>query len=534
MRAASFLLLAVAGCGQAVLGIDVQLATRACPGATSADPTRNPSNGVDKLHFKISGDGLLPLTLDADFAGGAAHLPGIPIGTNRRVTVEAMRNTHVVSRADSGLFDALGPGDVHLQLFLRAVDAFTTTGSPDGSSCTRLTMARAGHAMTLLPDGRVLVSGGFSLDPATSKLQYHDAAEIFDPQTGAFAPLPASPLERRAGHSAVAISGPAGAAVLLAGGEGTQGNNPDGLAIALRPFELYLNGVWTQVVPPSASPAREHQAAAVDLKTGSVLLAGGQSGPDSASPSVLDTATVFSPSSGAVTDVAQHLRAGPLTDAVAVARDNAQNGRKLGGVALIGGRDATGKVLTQVSGLVFSDSANDFVDDPAYRTLPALPSPRAHHIAARMRDDSLITAGGVTSWTMSPDYTHATAEITLINPQGGTVANLNQQLSKARADSCTATLEDGTVMVVGGAWQDNFGLHSARQVDLIGADLTVRSPYGPENADGTLQASRHRAACVRLKDGSVLVTGGLQYPASGSGAPVVLDSAEIYMPVSRN
>ena len=110
---------------------------------------------------------------------------------------------------------------------------------------------------------------------------------------------------------------------------------------------------------------------------------------------------------------------------------------------------------------------------------------------------------------------------------------MNQPLSKARADSCTATLEDGSVLVVGGAWQDNAGLHSAHQVDLIQADLTVRSPYGPENADGTLQAPRHRAACVRLKDGSVLVTGGLQYPASGTGAPVVLDSAEIYMPISR-
>ena len=532
MRAASsiVLLLLGAGCGPAVLGIDVQLATRACAGATAADPTRNPVTGVDTLRFRVTGDGLLPQQLEVPFAGGSAHLPGIPIGTGRRVTVEARRGSHLVSRADSGNFDVLGPADVHLQLFLRAVDAFTTTGSPDGSACTRLTLPRAGHAMTLLPDGRVLVSGGFSLDPATAKLQYHDAAEIFDPQTGAFAPLPASPLQRRAGHAAVAVTGPAGPAVLLAGGEGTQGNNPDGAAIALRPFELYLDGAWSQVLPPAASPAREHQAAAVDLKTGSVLLAGGQGGPDSTSPGALDTASVFSPGSGAITDVTQRLRAGPLTDAVAVARDNLRNGLKLGGVALVGGRDATGKVLTQLSGLVFSDSANDFVDDPAYRTL-ALPSPRAHHIAARLRDDSLLTAGGVTSWTMAPDYAHTTAEVTLINPQAGTVGNLGQPLSRARADSCTATLEDGTVLVVGGAWQDNAGLHSARQVDLIQPDLTVRPAYGPESGDGTLQAARHRAACVRLRDGSVLVTGGLQYPASGTGAPVALDSAEIYMPV---
>ena len=531
MRSASVVLLLAAGCGQSVLGIDVVLATHACPGATAQDSTRNPVNGVDTLRFRVTGDGLLPQVLDVAFAGGSAHLPGIAVGNNRRVTVEARRGTHLISRADSGKFDAVGPGDVHLQLFLRVVDAFTTTGSADGGACTRLTVPRAGHAMTLLPDGRVLVSGGFTLDPASSKLQYHDAAEIFDPQTGGFAALPASPLERRSGHSAVAISGPAGAAVLLAGGEGTQNNNPDGLAIALRGFELYLNGAWSQVLAPASSPAREHQAAAVDLRTGSVVLAGGQSGPDSSNPAVLDTATVFAPSTGAVTDVAQHLRAGPLTDAVAVARDNLRNGLKLGGLALIGGRDATGKVSTQLSGLVFSESANDFVDDPAYRLL-ALPSPRAHHVAARMRDDTIITAGGVTSWAMAPDYSHATAEVTLINPQGATVGNLvNQQLSRARADSCTATLEDGSVLVVGGAWQDNAGLHSARQVDVVSPELTVRPPYGPENADGTLQAGRHRAACVRLRDGSVLVTGGLQYPAGGTGAPAVLYSAEIYMPI---
>jgi len=95
-------------------------------------------------------------------------------------------------------------------------------------------------------------------------------------------------------------------------------------------------------------------------------------------------------------------------------------------------------------------------------------------------------------------------------------------------------LEDGSVLVAGGAWKDGNGLHAARETDLIvpqGRDTTARNLAGPtQGNDWSLQQGRYRAACVRLRDGSVLVTGGLQAPPAG-GAPLVLQSAEIYTPV---
>ena len=520
-------------CGPAVLGINVDLVTRACPGATAADASRDPAAGLTKLRFRVTGDGMQPQTVTVDFAGGSAQLPNIPIGVNRRVTVDALAGSRLRARADSGKFDALGPGDVHVRLFLRAVDAFTTTGNASASACTHLSTPRAGHAMTLLEDGRVLISGGYTFDGSTPpKLQYHDEAELFDPQTGEFTALPASPVVRRAGHTALAVTGPGGVGVLLAGGEGPSGQAGNGPVTAIKPFELWLGGVWSTVVPPAASPSREHQAAAVDLKTGFALLVGGQNGPDATGVPVYDTATYYQPSGNAVKDVAERLRAGPLTDAVAVAHANLRFGLTRGGVVIVGGRDANGAVSSQISGLQWSDSANDFVDDPDLRTLPPLPSPRAHHFAVRLRDDTVLTAGGLKSMTLPPDYSNATNEITVIDPQGGSVRNIGQ-LSQGRADACGALLEDGSVLIAGGAWRDGTGAHSAHQADVITSDGNVRSPIGPQagGADGTLQAARHRAACVRLRDGSVLVTGGLQFPASGSGTPIPLDSAEIYMPV---
>ena len=72
-------------------------------------------------------------------------------------------------------------------------------------------------------------------------------------------------------------------------------------------------------------------------------------------------------------------------------------------------------------------------------------------------------------------------------------------------------------------------------VDLInpdGRDTTSRVPQGPSHSiDGSLQVARHRAACVRLSDGTVLVTGGLQFK-TGS-VPETLNSAELFQPAGQ-
>lgn len=77
---------------------------------------------------------------------------------------------------------------------------FTATGDMAG--------VRTGHTATLLPDGKVLIAGGKSD-------RYLAAGEVYDPAAGTFSPLASTMSTFRAGHTATAL---AGGRVLLAGG----------------------------------------------------------------------------------------------------------------------------------------------------------------------------------------------------------------------------------------------------------------------------------------------------------------------------
>ena len=79
-----------------------------------------------------------------------------------------------------------------------------------------LTMARAGHTATLLPNGKVLVVGGSVGDDATAR-----SAELYDPSSGTWT-LTSSMASARTGHVATIL---ADGKVLVAGGVGL-GSDP--------------------------------------------------------------------------------------------------------------------------------------------------------------------------------------------------------------------------------------------------------------------------------------------------------------------
>ena len=81
MRAALVLISALAGCGPAVLGIQVQLVIKTCAGTPAA---LNPTAGITRLRVKLTGEGLTPQTTTVDYQSGTAQLPNIPVGTGRR------------------------------------------------------------------------------------------------------------------------------------------------------------------------------------------------------------------------------------------------------------------------------------------------------------------------------------------------------------------------------------------------------------------------------------------------------------------
>jgi hypothetical protein len=97
----------------------------------------------------------------------------------------------------------LGTGKVWAQ----SIGIFTEAGS--------MTASRANHTATLLQDGRVLIAGGYTFVPEERRARLLRSAELYDPSTGAFAAI-GELTEPRAYHTATLL--PDGR-VLITGGQ---------------------------------------------------------------------------------------------------------------------------------------------------------------------------------------------------------------------------------------------------------------------------------------------------------------------------
>lgn len=144
--------------------------------------------------------------------------------------------------------------------------------------------ARAGHTATALPDGRVLIVGGY---PDEGRPPLRDA-EIYDPGTGAFTQTGALATARGA-HSATPLRD---GRILVVGGVDGRGT--------LSTVELYdpASGGFTAAAS-LPSPRATHGA--VLLRDGRVLVAGGQAGMGHGA-ALVDTAAVYNPAANTWSD----------------------------------------------------------------------------------------------------------------------------------------------------------------------------------------------------------------------------------------
>ncbi len=158
-----------------------------------------------------------------------------------------------------------------------------------------LTSRRAGHTATLLNDGKVLITGGFSA--TTLPAPALNTAELYDPATNTFTALTSRMQSARTTHAATRL---ADGRVLLTGGQNN--NNGDGTNTA----ELFdpATQTFTSVTAVMSSPRGGH--ASVLLGDGSVLVMGGFNN----SCTSLDTAEVFDPSTQTFTALTSRMAAG--------------------------------------------------------------------------------------------------------------------------------------------------------------------------------------------------------------------------------
>ena len=182
--------------------------------------------------------------------------------------------------------------------------AFTPTG--------KMTTLRNGHTATLLPNGKVLIAGGSA--PGGNGDLAVATAELYDPSTGVFAAVSSMSVPR-AWHNATLL--PNGL-VLIAGGvsrfPGSNGQPPSGVEASTEIFDS-SNGTFT--ASGNLNGARA-SAIAILLNDGRVLIAGGV---DRRQPSAnfLVSSELFDPVTGTFSSSGDALEGGLSGPAVLMA-----------------------------------------------------------------------------------------------------------------------------------------------------------------------------------------------------------------------
>ncbi len=247
---------------------------------------------------------------------------------------------------------------------LASAELFDPNAGTNGSYTPILTgnlaAGRFGHSASLLPNGKVLVTGGQYASGALA------SAELFDLASGIFTATNGTMQSPRTSHTATLL---ATGSVLLAGGA-----NGGSLASA----ELFnpATGLFTATVGSLAAARSLHSATL--LPSGKVLLAGGENG------ATLASAELFNPVSGTFAAITAGMTS-PRKYHTATLLAN-------GSVLLTGGSTGTG-----YAGAELYDPATGIIDPPLgsfVATAGSLGTPRSHHTASLLSNGKVLIAGG--------------------------------------------------------------------------------------------------------------------------------------------
>jgi hypothetical protein len=196
-----------------------------------------------------------------------ATLVDYAAGTSENLTMTTARTQHTQTRLADGRALIVGgygptPPGTGFTITWRTAEIFdpeTRSFAPTGS----MIALRGDHAAALLPDGRVLVTGG------SSPVGGLRSAEIYNPATGTFAAAPDMSAVRWL-HSATAL--PDGR-ILIAGGQGAA--VPGGVHVSAEAYDP-SSGQFLAVGPMPRAHGKGHTATL--LADGRVLILGGWSG----------------------------------------------------------------------------------------------------------------------------------------------------------------------------------------------------------------------------------------------------------------
>jgi len=415
----------------------------------------------DAAGQRVTSDNSTEVTIIIDSNPGSGELYG-----TTTVTVNAGVATF------SGLYIDKGGWNYALQALAGGESGLTPAVSDpfdiEGFSSTGgMSTSRRQHTATLLPDGKVLITGGHDGMYGLS------SAEIYNPADGTFTFTAGSMHDSRYGHTATLLSN---TTVLITGGR-----NFDGYELSTAETYDIGTGTFTETTG-TMNVARYGHTATLMAGGGIVLICGGHNGETvSNSAEVYDSATrTFSLLSSTLTTRRQFHTATLLSN---------------GGVLIAGGDDGSGTVIS-------SAEIYDTIDSVFVAT-GSMTVARSSHTATRIGDYSVLITGGNSGsgYASSAD---------IFNQTTGTFVS-TAPMNTSRAYHTATLLSDGSVQIVGGG--NKSGFHSSAEIYSAGSFTNT----------GTMYAARGYHTATLLSDAKVLITGG-------EGLSATLGSAEIFWP----
>lgn len=321
------------------------------------------------------------------------------------------------------------------------------------TAISSMTGTRAAHTSTLLPDGNVLIAGGFANGGSSLA-----KAELFDPTRRTFTSTSDMNVSR-SGHTATLL--PNGK-VLIAGGY-----NGNYLASA----ELYDPSARTFRPANTMQTARSGHVAVL-LRNGKVLLVGGVG----TGWTFLRAAELYDPATNSFTATGEMLAARESHTASLL-----PNGK----VLIAGGHKDRRAAMT-----VYSSAE---IYDPAVGKFSAagdMTRVRHKHGAVSLADGRVLIVGGADKRDGRPAYT----SVEIYDPSTGTFTAAGDMNSpRYKLQDTIVLLNNGKVLIAGGA-------NRAEVFD------PARNSFS--YVTGDMGASRLFATATRLRNGQVLITGG--------------------------